>query len=862
MRWAYATSMINLDDILKSTKGRLCGPVFAEEFSDFCYDSRVLEPGEIFLAVKTERADGHDYIEAVCQDGAGGVLCQREMDLSRYGVTCVQVADTQEALTQWARHVIGKYGTEVVGVTGSTGKTSTKEAIAAVLERGFVVFRNFGNYNGRYGLPIALGRLLPTHQKAVLEMACDSYGEIQDLCQMTSPRVGVVTSVNHTHLEYLGSLDNIAQEKAKLVECLPQDGFAILNYDDPRVRAMSDRTAAQIITYGADPAADVCGSAIEMDSRGIRLRIRHRAEEHEASVPLMGRHSAYTALAAAAVGLAYGLSWDDILAALGGLEPLKGRLKPLSGVNGSLILDDTYSASPASTMAALDVLDGLKGGKKIAILGDMLQLGAYEEEGHLHVGRRAAHVVDLLVTKGDRALLMARGAHEEGLERDRILITYRTEDAVGSIANMIDSGDVLLVKGALESRMEDVVEKLLADPSGAESVLVRQSPAWKQIYIVRPDRPTWVEIDLGAIADNTRRLRGMVGEGVGIIATLKADAYGHGAIKVAQTVLRNGAEILGVACLSEAVALRRADIAAPVLILGYTPAWQARDAVLNKVTVTVFSLDVARALSRAATDLNSKVRVHVKVDTGMGRLGLLPHEVLEFMRETNDLPGLIVEGIFTHLAIADAPDAHNVPDWGREYTERQLRSFRDVLRELEDNGVDIPYAHAANSAAIFAFPQSHLNMVRPGVAIFGLDPSSQLPCPAGFEPALSFKTQVAQVKDLPPGSYVSYGCTHRTERPSRIAVIPVGYADGFRLGPRNWGEVLIKGRRAPVVGRVCMDQSMIDVTDIPGVRRGDEVVLIGRQGGSRISAEEVAERLGTINYEVVSEILARVPRVT
>ncbi|MGB3904101.1 MAG: alanine racemase [Anaerolineae bacterium] len=854
--------MIYLDDILESTKGRVCGQAFAREFTDFCYDSRILKPGELFLAVKTEKADGHDYIEEVCQDGAAGVLCQAEMDLSRYGVTCIQVDDTQRALTQWARHVLSNSRTEVIGVTGSTGKTSSKEAIAAVLRRRFRVFKNFGNYNDRYGLPIALGRLLPEHEKAVLEMACDSFGEIEDLSRMTSPRVGVVTTVNHTHLEYLGTLDNIAQEEGRLVEALPEEGYAILNYDDPRVRAMIDRTAAQVITYGTSPGADVRGSAIEGTQEGIQFQIHHQGAEYEAAVSLLGKHSVYTALAAAAVGIAYGVGWEDTLEALSCLQRMKGRLNPLPGINGSLLLDDTFSASPASTLAALDVLEELEGEKKFAILGDMLRLGNYEEEGHREVGRRVAEVADVLVTKGDRARLIASEAQRSGLGPDRVFITYGTEDTVRSVMNMIDPRDVVLIKGALETRMEEVVEKLLADPTSAESVLVRQSPAWKQIYIIRPDRPTWVEIDLGAIANNVRQLKRMVGDRVGIIATLKADAYGHGAIKVARTALTNGVDVLGVACLSEAVTLRRADITAPILILGYTPAWQAREAVLNDVTVTVFSLDVAKALSRAADDLNSEVRVHVKVDTGMGRLGILPHEVLDFVREVKDLSGLVVEGIFTHLAIADIPDAHKVPGWGREYTRKQLRSFQDVLQELEANGVHIPHIHAANSAAIIDFPESHFNMVRPGIAIYGLDPSSQVPRPAGFEPALSLKSQVAQVKELPSGSYVSYGCTYRTEGRTRIAVIPVGYADGFRRGPHDWGEVLVKGRRAPLVGSVCMDQSMIDVTDIPGVRQGDEVVLIGQQGGDRITVGEVAERLGTINYEVVSEILARVPRVT
>ena len=368
--------MIYLDDILESTKGRVCGQAFAREFTDFCYDSRNLKPGELFLAVKTEKADGHDYIEEVCQDGAAGVVCQAEMDLSHYGVTCIQVDDTQRALTQWARHVLSNSRTEVIGVTGSTGKTSSKEAIAAVLRRRFRVFKNFGNYNDRYGLPIALGRLLPEHEKAVLEMACDSFGEIEDLSRMTSPRVGVVTTVNHTHLEYLGTLDNIAQEEGRLVEALPEEGYAILNYDDPRVRAMIDRTAAQVITYGTSPGADVRGSAIEGTQEGIQFQIHHQGAECEATVSLLGKHSVYTALAAAAVGIAYGVGWEDTLEALSCLQSVKGRLNPLPGINGSLLLDDTFSASPASTLAALDVLEELEGEKKFAILGDMFRLGA------------------------------------------------------------------------------------------------------------------------------------------------------------------------------------------------------------------------------------------------------------------------------------------------------------------------------------------------------------------------------------------------------------------------------------------------------------------------------------------------------
>ncbi|MGB5932662.1 MAG: alanine racemase [Anaerolineae bacterium] len=854
--------MIYLSDILAATGGRVYGPIFAQEFSDFCFDSRILQPGELFLAVKTEKGDGHDYIEEACRDGATGVLCEREIDLAPHRVTCVVVPDTQQALRHWGEYITKEYAPEVIGVTGSTGKTSAKEAIAKVLEKRFPVFRNHANYNGRYGLPIALGRLRPEHKIAVLEMACDSFKEIEELAQMTSPRIGVVMSVNAAHLEYLGSLENIAREKGRLIEALPEEGYALLNFDDPRVRAMAGRTKARVLTFGTNPKADLYAYEIAAHREGVRFIVRYQGEGVEVRLALLGAHSVYTALAAMGVGTLYGLSLQEAAQSLEELKPLMGRLKPLEGINGSLLLDDSYSANPTSTLAALDLLAQMEGEDRVAILGDMLQLGAYEEEGHREVGRRAAQVVDYLVTKGERAGIIADEARGHGLAEERIFVTYTVDDALRSIAERVGPGDLILVKGSMEARMERVVEKLLADPSQAESLLVRQSPAWKRIHIIAPDRPTWVEIDLGALAHNVREIKRIVGEKVGIIVTLKADAYGHGAVKVARTALANGATMLGVACLGEAVALRKAGISAPIIILGYTPAWQARDIVLHDITATVFSLDVARAFSRAAVALNSQVRVHIKVDTGMGRLGLLPSDLLPFVQVLQGLPNLLVEGIFTHFAIADVEDAHGIPGWGKEYTLRQLETFKGVVRELEASEIHIPLIHAAHSAAVFTLPESYFNLVRPGIAVYGLDPSSEVRCPDSFRPVLSFKTQIAQVKRLPKGSYISYGCAYRTERSSSIAVIPVGYADGFRRGPRIWGEVLVRGQRAPVVGRVCMDMSMIDVTDIPGVRQGDEVVLIGQQGEERITAEEVADKLGTINYEVVSEILARVPRVS
>jgi alanine racemase len=291
-------------------------------------------------------------------------------------------------------------------------------------------------------------------------------------------------------------------------------------------------------------------------------------------------------------------------------------------------------------------------------------------------------------------------------------------------------------------------------------------------------------------------------------------------------------------------------------VYGYIPHWQMREAVRLDITATLYSSDSAQALSRAALALGKIVKVHVKVDTGMGRLGIRHEqldEIVALVREILALPGLELEGIYTHFASADAHD--------QTHARLQLTRFQHVLSVLASQGLRPPIVHAANSAATLSLPEARFDMIRPGTATYGLDPSPAVRLPENFRAALSFKTQVSQVKWIPEGECISYGCTYITERPTLIAVLPVGYADGFRRAPKNWGSVLIRGQEAPILGRVCMDQCMVDVTHIPETRMGDEVVLIGRQGQATLSAERVAERLGTINYEVVSEILARVPRV-
>lgn len=882
--------MIQLDLLLKATQGTLRFAGKHTVFPSFSHDTRQLVAGELFVAVRGERSDGHVYLRDAIRSGAAGVLVEArsfaelteeiQQQLEQLEIATLVVEDTRLALQDYASFILKEWHPTVIAVTGSVGKTSTKEAIATVLASKFATFRSWQNYNDLLGIPLSLGRLEPQHSYAVLELGCDHPGEIADLCRITHPQIGVLTHISPAQLQYFGTLERLAEELGTLFTSLPEGGtFFYNNFDESIYRLLLRHDTVRPHNVARYPylAHNMPGFTkneapppvenIQVSLNGTHFSLitmdtaTSIVSTTQLASSLLGEHHVQTMLAAYAVGRHVGMSIAKIAQALLSVQPLPGRLMPLTGSADTILLDDTHNATPASMLAALKTLKTLPAGQRIAVLGDMLNLGDYEEEAHRAIGREAASRVDHLITKGERAAVIAEAARHAGLPSSHIIVTSTHEDAARAVRQLVTpvkdvQQPLILIKGSEATRMERVTELLMAEPWAASEQLVRQSPAWKQIVVARAERPTWVEIDLNAIANNTRRMKSMVGADVQVLISLKADAYGHGALKVARTTLRNGASMLGVATLSEATPLRQGGITAPILVFGYIPSWQMREAVRQDVTVTLYSSEAAQALSRTALALAKTVKVHVKVDTGMGRLGIREEQVddiIALVREIQALPGLVLEGLYTHFALADTLD--------KTHSSMQLERFRHVLRILDEQGLRPPLVHASNSAATLNFPEARFDMVRPGIVIYGLDPSAEVRVPPGFRPALAFKTLVAQVKLIPAGECISYGCTFTTERPTLIAVLPVGYADGFRRSPHNWGSVLIHGQEAPLLGRVCMDQCMVDVTDIPQVRMGDEVVLIGRQGDATLTAEQVAQRLGTINYEVVAEILARVPRV-
>jgi alanine racemase len=359
----------------------------------------------------------------------------------------------------------------------------------------------------------------------------------------------------------------------------------------------------------------------------------------------------------------------------------------------------------------------------------------------------------------------------------------------------------------------------------------------------------WLEIDLDIIRQNVKALMRI--SQTEVMAVVKANGYGHGAIEIARASVEAGATWCGVARLEEAIALRRAGINCQILVMGYTSPDRVAEAVNNNICLTIYDQQIGEAYSEQAKNLGGGLRLHIKVDTGMGRLGISPETALEFIENLSQQPQLIIDGIFTHFARADEPEVST--------TSAQLELFDGLVSRLRKDGVAPKYIHSANSAAIQNFPSAHFDLARPGILLYGFPPSPETPVPDGIQPALTWKTRLTSVRDFPAGHGISYGHIYHTTHTERIGSNAIGYADGYRRVTGN--IVLVHGKRVPVVGRVCMDQCMLQLDDVPNAVIGDEVVLLGGQGNEYISAEELAERWGTFNYEVICGLSARLPRI-
>jgi UDP-N-acetylmuramoyl-tripeptide--D-alanyl-D-alanine ligase len=456
--------VITLRDVLEGTQGTLHGPARQDLiFGHVCHDSRQATRGDLFVAIQGENFDGHSFVADAQANGAAGALVRHDRveELLPVGIPLIAVEDSLVGLQKLAAYWRTLYDVTVVGITGSLGKSSAKEVIAAVLSRSFETIKSRASFNNEIGMPLTLMEINPDTEGAVLEFGgAYRFGEITELAELARPSIGVVTNVSHSHLQRMGSLEAIAETKAELPRSLPPDGVAVLNGDDFRVRAMAENTQARVVYFGLAPDCEVRARNVESHGLdGISFLLEMDGDEQHLNVPLIGAHSVHTVLAALSVGRALGMGLDEMLP---GFEDstIQLRLLTVPGINRSTIIDDTYNANPTSCLAALNLLDELEASRKVAIFGDILELGDFEDEGHRIVGRRSAAVVQQLISVGPKARIIADAALDSGLKPEQVIAFEDKVTAIERLPDLIQEGDIILVKGSRGVKMEDVVDAL------------------------------------------------------------------------------------------------------------------------------------------------------------------------------------------------------------------------------------------------------------------------------------------------------------------------------------------------------------------------------------------------------------------
>jgi Alr-MurF fusion protein len=789
----------------------------------------------IFWAIQGRHFNGNDFVEQALTSGVKAAVVSREDLLDKPlpdGATLLFVPDTLEALQNLAAAYRRRFRFPIIGVTGSNGKTLLKEMLASIfcLERN--AYRSPLSYNTQVGAALGLLGMRPEHEVAIIEAGISRPGEMERLERMIRPDHGILTVISKAHIGGLGSLENSLEEKQRLFENLNSDSFLVINANDPLSMSLKGRSSARIVTFGLSPDADVFAEDIvSVPERGHKFRMRLFGKPLDVVVPVPGWFNVLNALGAAAAATLLGASPESIQTGLERFHPSPMRLEIHTTVTGVTLINDTYNSDPASMKGALDVLSKVgRGRRKIAILSEMLDLGPHSQEEHLAVGKDVVRSsADFLITVGENGALIGQAAAREGMNGRRIINTQSHKEAAAELEKIMNRGDVVLFKGSRWFRLERIAKELVGSIG-----------------------PTRLVVDLDAIAANIKTVRGIVGDDVAIMPVVKSFGYGNDSIRTSKVALENGANYLGVAFPDEGATLRENRVDSPILVFNVLSE-EVDKIVRYRLSSVVASLELAEALNRAAAG-RPKIPVHVKVDTGMGRSGVWVEEAVPFIEQVLCMKNLEVEGMLTHFSSADDPASD-------DYTLEQIALFETLLAQLKRRGIGLRYVHAANTSALVRFPQTHYSMVRPGLGIYGMYPSQAVRGLITLAPVITFYTKIGQIKEHPPGRCISYNRRYVTDRQCRIATIPVGYNDGYPRFQSNVGEVLVRGRRAPVTGTVCMDTVMIDVTDIPEARVGDEVVLIGRQGNEEILADEIATNGGTINYEIVCKISPRVTRI-
>lgn len=801
----------------------LQGPFESAPIEYLLYDSRQLSfPGSgIFFALSGLRHEGHDFLEQVYADGVRHFIVSKEILLERLPeANVLLVADTRKALHALAAFHRRKFSSLVVGITGSNGKTIVKEWLFQMLQQDYAVMRSPRSFNSQVGVPISVWQLGEEHQIALIEAGISKMGEMEALADIIRPTVGIFTNLGEAHQAGFPSADTKLREKLRL---FASADWIIYNADEDLVASAIQSLGKHSFTWARTKDADLTIRACRQLGWRTLIEGRFRGADLVLTVPFVDRASVDNAIHCWAFLLYLGLSQERIASRMEQLEPVAMRLEMKAGTNGCRIINDAYNFDITSLHLALHFLEQhAEGLHRTIIISDMLQGVGAPEAIYGRIARLLTeHRVSRVIGVGLEVQQLQHSLSPEITQH----FFEDTEALLREIGAMPFDREIILIKGARAFGLERVAERLSQQA-----------------------HQTMLEINLNALTHNLRVYQQLLEPGTRTMVMVKAAAYGTGSREVARLLEFDRVDYLCVAYGDEGVELRQAGVQTPIMVLNPEPA-SFDQLARYRLEPKAYSLEQLQALVAYTNRQQVSVPIHVSIDTGMHRLGFDQHEMaglLDFLRAH---PHLEVKSVFSHLA-ASEDSAHDA------FTQEQYRRFCHAYDQMIAALGYRPLRHLLNSNGISRFPQYQMDMVRLGIGLYGIDAS--LVVQRKLQVVLTLRATISQVKDVSVGESIGYGRRARVEKPMRVATISIGYADGL---PRKVGNsrfsVEIKGRRAPILGSVCMDMCMVDVTEIPDAQAGDTVLIFGASP----QVEELAEAAETIPYEIFTGVSPRVKRV-
>ena len=780
------------------------------------FDTRTIHYGAdtVFIALPTSNRDGHEFVKAAHAKGVCNFIVDRPLTLK--GINYVLADDCWDLLHRWARAHRQRFRYPVIGITGSNGKTTVKEWLTILLESTYTVVKSPMSYNSRLGVPLSLLRLHPQADFALIEAGISQRGEMALLREMIAPDIGILTHMGPAHDAGFQDQQEKLAEKCLLFEGVQQ---LLLNSEQASVFSYVSQLGIPTPFTGSSSEASLQELKAQETLDGWTLQVKEGSETYSLPLSVSGEAARENALLALLAARKLGVDWESLQHSFPQLYPIRMRTELITDNPEITLINDAYNSDIDSIRNAVHLLLRTQSHPyKCMILSD---LGNASQDLHQQILAEITQLLgaDQLITVGPVFSQLHTGRRYANTQQ---LIQHFSYEEVRD--------HVVLLKGARPYQLERLLPLL--------------NPKLND---------TWLRIDLNALRHNFQTLKNLLPSGVKTMAMVKAAAYGSGTWEIAQVLESAGADYLAVAYASEGIHLRQAGIQLPIMVLN--AATESIPTLIQyDIEPEVYSLDfLQQYLRHARLSASDRLRIHLKLETGMGRLGFIEAELPELIALLLHYPEVQVISVLSHLAAADDPAADT-------FTHTQIQQFQHMYGRLQAELGLYAFRHILNTAGLIRFPAYAMEMVRMGIGLYGISPT--LPPPLPLQEIGSLFTRISQIRSHSPGSPIGYGRAQTTTRPSQIATVPVGYADGI---PRALGNgaftCWVRGQAAPTFGRICMDMLMLDVTDIPEARVGDEVLIYGSQGETYQSVYQLAEAAGTIPYEILVGISDRVRRV-